>query len=983
MSINIESAFSFKGSLIKEKSLKGISKLGYDALGIVDDNTAFFLPFYLEMKKEDIKPILGLRVKGEYFDYILYPTNFKGYKEILYFASSRNKNDVIDFSELPISSNILYVFDIARVEKENFSYIKEEYSILKARCDTYLGLDFSYYPCESSLYPEFKDYPCIILDKVKYIKSSDKHASDILNSLLFKKPLEEENIFDIDSSINYHLMSKKEFLEAYKKYPKLIKNTELFISKIDIEIEFTKPLPKYPVKSGMTSETYLRYLSEKGLSRRLRNTTKNLYDYKKRLDYELSIIHSMGFDDYFLVVYDFILYAKKDGILIGPGRGSAAGSLVSYCLGIVDIDPLEYGLLFERFLNPARKTMPDIDTDFESKRREDVIKYVSSKYGKTHVSLISTFVTYQARSAVDDVSKLLGIREEKVNVIKKAIPDDNNNITYLASIPNIKTMIEQDPEIKDLLSICYKIEGLPITTSIHAAGVIIADNDLREYSEIHMDKSGIITTTYDQDSLKALGLLKMDFLSLKNLDQLHKMIDDIKEFEGKEISLSKIPLNNKKAFDVLTKVSTLGVFQLESKGMEETVRGINVSSFEDLMLCLAIYRPSSKEYINLYLQRKNGKAKIDYYDDSIKDILKETLGIIVYQEQTMQICSKYAGLSLSDADMVRRAISSKDPALINEIKPKFIKGALNLGRNIDVTNRLFDDITKFADYGFNKSHAVSYAHIAYWDAYIKANYPSIFMMNVLEENRTIKAIKECNKLGVKVTPPDMRSSSYRYISKGNYIILPFTVISGIGLSIAKDIVSVRDKSDGTFESFVKNSKDILNKQVIESLIMAGAFDYTNYNKRTMVESLDGLYEFSELEVEGISEYKVKVKDEYPFDYLQKAEFDLLKYNPKNHPIKSYKGELKSLSDVNTNTIKPVKFVAYVQDLKEIRTKKGDIMASLVIEDEYMSMNAIVFPMTYLSCAHYLKKNKLYEFSGTFENDNRGKKQFTVRTVIEV
>ncbi len=985
MSINIETGFSFNGSLIKKDSLKDLTKFGYDSLGIVDDNTAFFLEFYYALKKQNIKPILGLRSYSKYYDYILYPINYEGYKEVLYYASSKNPKDKIERDSLPLSKNILVVIDATRLSPSNIDILKDDYDYFRSnKVDAYVGVDFSYYPCEVELYPLLKDnYKTIIIDKVKYLNKEDKESSEILEAILNNHELKEENIFDIDENINYALLSYKEYVNNYKEYKELIDSTNAFKNKINIEMAFEEALPKYINKENLPSNIYLKALSEAGLKKRLIGTKKDIKKYRERLNYELNIIHEMGFDDYFLVVYDFILYAKKNDIMVGPGRGSAASSLVSYSLGIVDIDPLEYGLLFERFLNPSRKTMPDIDTDFEDTRRDDVIKYVRNKYGETHVSLISTSQTFLAKSAIRDVAKLLNIPQEKINLVQKEISQDNS-IDELLENKNIKKYYEIDSDFKRILDISKRIEGLPRSLGTHAAGVIISDKDLRNYTEIHKGAStDLMVSAYDADSLKEIGLLKMDFLALKNLSIIHDILRDIKASTGKAIKLSDISLYDKTTYELLNTKSTIGIFQLESPGMEKLLKDMKVRNVRDLALCIALYRPGPMDQIPLYLKRREGKEKIEYYDESIKDILSETLGIIVYQEQVIQIASTYAGLSMADSDTFRRMISSKDESLVVPLKEKFFLGAKRLGRKESVTEKLFNDMLKFAEYGFNKAHAISYSMISYYLSYLKANYPSYFMANLLKNNDSIKYFKESLSLGIKILPPDARYSSYKYTVIDKVIYMPFTSIKGIGYQLSKEIIDVRNSSDSTFEDFVKQSKGKISRGVIESLIYSGAFDYSMYNKKTMIDSLEGLFEFDASLVKGLENYEITKTNEFDFDYLKKLEFEYLGFNPKYHPIKKYQGKYPKLSDSNEESRDKQSFIAYITNYKEIKTKNKDLMASLEIEDEYKSINAVIFPKDYLKVAHLLKKDAIFALSGYYSVDNRGRLQFVVQNLKEV
>ncbi len=984
--INISSSYSFNGSLIQTKSLNGIEKLGYKALGLVDTSTAFYINFYSYLKSHDIKPILGFRVRGKNYDYIIYAKNSIGYKKILYYASEITpKDDAKDVYDLIKDPNLIYVFDLSHFTSENFSNIKEEYDFLvNEGYSVYLGVDFLYYPCEVGLYPQIKDnYKCLTIESVKYINEDDKEASDVLHAILNQTKIEEPNIFDIEGSISHHLKNYNSFINSYKDYPELIKELNDFVSQIDIEIETTKVLPKYQNSYNMESSEFLRALANKGLKRRLSGTSKDLDYYKKRLDYELDIIHRMGFDDYFLVVYDFVLYAKKNNIYVGPGRGSSSSSLVSYSLGIVEVDPIEYSLYFERFLNPERKTMPDIDIDIEDTRRDDVIRYVSERYGLTHVSLISTYQTFLAKSSIRDVSKVLEIDDTKVNMLASLINETENSIDALMLNTKAKTYYQNDDDYKRIIDISKKIEGLPRSIGTHAAGVIISDKDLREYSEIHMGQSGFIQTTYDSDSLKYIGLLKMDFLSLKNLSIIHDIVSDIEKYEHKKINIFRLRLDDPDTYRYLSSKSTLGIFQLESPGISDLLRKMKVRNINDLALVLALYRPGPMESIPTYLRRRNGKERIDYYDKSIENVLKETLGVVVFQEQTMAIVSRYAGLSLADADIIRRAMSSKDESLINSIKERFFESSLKMGRNEDVTKKLFSDIESFAGYGFNKAHAISYSLISYYLAFLKTHYTKYFLANLLKSSSSIKYIKECNQLGIKVMPPDARFSRSEYTVHDTSIYMPYTEIKGIGYSYSNEIVHLLKEANYDFESFIRLSKDKLPRGLVEDLIYSGVFDYTKYNKNTLISSLDGLFEFDSSLVKGMKN-KIEIKDEYSFDYLKEKEFDLLSINFKYHPIKLYKGDYDKISDIEVDPYTQKTIVAYIRGLKRFKTKNNTYMAKFYIEDEFKSVSAIIFSKEYLSYEHILKDNNLYILEGTYRKDNNSDDEiFIVRRVFQL
>ncbi|MBP5343228.1 DNA polymerase III subunit alpha [bacterium] len=986
MSINIESSYSFNGSLIRKEDLVYFKDYGYKELGLVDNNTAFFVMFYKELISLNIKPILGYRVKGSLYDYILYAKNYDGYKDILSFASSINNKFPVSFSSIIKSKNIYYCLDLSYFESTDLSDIDKEYNILKdSNLDVTLGVDFEFYPCEALIYPLVKDkYNAIIIQKVKYIHREDKKASEILESILTGKELKESNLFDTLYESSYHLKTYDEFLHEYKEYDSLINSTKAFTSSLNVTIEFSKHFPIYPSRKDIPADIYLKKLSYKGLSRRLEGTQKDTRTYKERLDYELNIIREMGFSDYFLVVYDYILYAKKHNIYVGPGRGSAASSLVSYSLGIVDIDPIEFDLYFERFLNPERATMPDIDTDFEDIKRDDVIKYVVEKYGENRVALISTFQTFLAKSAIRDVSKYFDIPDLIIAHISKIVDESNNSLKKVLENKTIMKMMIDDIDISKMLTIAAKIEGLPRSTGTHAAGVIISDQDLTEYSEVHIGLNNFKQTTYDSDTLKEVGLLKMDFLSLRNLTILHEIVSDIERNNNFKLDLNSIPLDDKKTFKLLREKSTSGIFQFESPGMTRLIKDMKIDNFKDLSISIALFRPGPMDNIKEFIERKENKSKITYYDECLKGILAETRGIIVYQEQIMAIVSTYSGLTKAEGDNFRRAMSSKNQELILSLKDKFFSGAASLNRDPKNTELLFNDILKFSGYGFNKSHSVAYSKISYYLAYLKANYSKEFMANLLSNSPASlsnKYIKEAIDLSIKVLPPDIRFSSFRYKVYKDKIYMPLTSIKGIGYDYTKLIMKIRDDNNISFELFVNKSKDLIPREIIEDLIFSGAFDYTSYNKNTMISSLDGLYEFDTALVKGLKGSKVLKLDEYDFDYLKIKEYELLGFNPKYHPIKKYTGDYPKISDIELGQ-NNIQIVAYLSNLKIIKTKTGDSMAHFYLEDEYMIRKGVLFSKDYYKCAHYLKTNTIYIVSGSYK-ENKNEPEFIVRELKNI
>jgi DNA polymerase-3 subunit alpha len=680
--------------------------------------------------------------------------------------------------------------------------------------------------------------------------------------------------------------------------------------------------------------------------------------YKNRLLYELNVINEMGFSNYFLVVYDFIRFAKKNKILVGPGRGSAAGSLVAYSLGITDIDPLKYDLLFERFLNPERKTMPDIDTDFPDNKRDLVIEYVQQKYGEKRVSGIITFGTLAAKQVIRDVSRVLNIPLYKVDSLTKYIPNmSHESLTDIyKNNPNFKAKIDSDSLLTDMYKIAIKLEGFPRHTSQHAAGIVMSRVDLDEV--IPLTKSdNMYLTSYSMEYLEDLGLLKMDFLVLKNLTLIDNIINDIKEIEGVEIDFNKIPLDDKETLKIFEEANTCGIFQFESTGMRNFLKRLKANTFDDIVAAIALFRPGAALNIDSYIKRKHGEEKITYLDSSLESITKSTYGFLIYQEQIMQLANIYAGYSLGEADILRRAMSKKKKELLKSEEDKFIKKSMENHHSMQQAKELFELVLNFAGYGFNKSHSVVYSIIAYKMAYLKAHYKTIFFANLLSNvigssTKTNEYIMECKANNVEVVKPTINNSTSKYIVKDNKIIYPLSNIKGLGVVSCETIE--RAKANGPFEDiydcFSRLYIEGITKKVFEDLIMADTFKEFNINRATLMYNLDSLYNYAELtkdiDPSLVMKPVIENQKDYKDDFLLDKEKELFGFFLSSHPTTSYRKDNPyciTLNKVEENFNKTVDVLILVEKIKVINTKKNEKMAFLTGSDETSTFEFTLFP----------------------------------------
>ena len=809
-----------------------------------------------------------------------------------------------------------------------------------------------YFPLHLYLHKEDMEY-LTYLYKIRDGKTvNDEVEYDILNHELNK-----DNVYDFTDNIG-------------------LVNTLKVSDMCNLEFPPFKLL--LPIYECSNPSQYLFELSKVGLKRRLGGNVD--VKYQQRLSYELKIIDEMGFSNYFLVVYDFIKYAKQHDILVGPGRGSAAGSLVSFCLGITDIDPIKYDLLFERFLNPERKTMPDIDTDFPDDKRDEVIEYVISKYGKKRVAGIVTFGTLGAKQVLRDVSRVLNVPIYKVDGLCKFLPGFSKDKLkdFYKNIPGFRARVDSDLLLTKVFRIACRIEGFPRHTSSHAAGIVMCQKDLDEVLPLTVSE-GMYLTSYSMEYLEELGLLKMDFLGLKNLTIIHNILTDIENTLGEKVDFNKIPLDDKDALHIFETANTSGIFQFESTGMRNFLRNLRPNTFEDIFAAIALFRPGPAVNIDSYVRRKHGEEKITYLDPCLEPILKNTYGIIIYQEQIMQVASRFAGYSLGEADILRRAMSKKKLDLLKNEEEKFIRKSLERGHSYEVSKKIFDLILNFAGYGFNRSHSVAYSLIAYKMAYLKSHYQTIFFANLLtnvigSEAKTHEYIMEARANGLEILKPSINFSDIRYYVRDGKIIYPFSNIKSIGVVVAKSIMKAREEGEfvSIYDAFSRLYIAGVGKKNLETLIYADVFHEFSYNIATLIYNLDSLFNYAELtkdiDPSLVMLPDIEEKNEFPLEVLLEKEKQIFGFYLSSHPTTMYKAiypNTISLNDIPNYFNKKVDSLILVDKIKVIKTKKGDEMAFITGSDETLTMDFTLFPKVYRLYT-MVEKGNLLLISGRVE-----------------
>ncbi|MFX3623930.1 MAG: DNA polymerase III subunit alpha [Ectobacillus sp.] len=1016
--LQCQTVYSLLKSTCKiEELVRRAKELGQEALAITDENVMYgVIPFYKACQKEGIKPIIGLTAsvlteENTSYPLVLLAENEIGYQNLIKISSAimTKSKEGIPKRWLSRYADGLIALSPGRNGEIEQALLNGEEEMAKAAANMYQGMFSQFYLSvqqhglkeERALHAkliklhEEMGIPLAATNDVRYIHKEDALVHECLLSVAHSTKLTDEGRPRLETE-EYDLKSAQEMCSLFSHLPEALENTISIAERCNVYITFHQSrLPKFPVPSGESSDTFLRRICEKGLHRRYKIVTDMHW---RRLARELQVISEMGFSDYFLIVWDFMQHAHKQGILTGPGRGSAAGSLVAYVLEITNIDPLAYDLLFERFLNPERVTLPDIDIDFPDIRRDEIIQYVAEKYGQLHVAQIITFGTMAAKAAIRDIARVSGLAPKEIDRFSKLIPS-RPGIT-LEEAYNESAALREHIQSKLLYERVYdiarKVEGLPRHSSIHAAGVIMSDTPLTDSVAVQTGHNDIYITQYPAEALEELGLLKMDFLGLRNLTLLENIRQLIQETKGTKIDLRTLPLDDKKTFALLGKGDTTGIFQLESSGMRKVLSSLRPTEFEDIVAVNALYRPGPMEQIPIFIEAKHGKRTIRYLHPDLEPILQKTYGVIVYQEQIMQIASTMAGFSLGEADLLRRAVSKKNRDILDQERGRFIKGCLQKGYDEQTAHTVYDFIVQFANYGFNRSHAVAYSMIAYQLAYLKANYPLEFTAALLSsavgnEEKIIQYIREAKRNGINILPPSIRKSGYRFRPEGAGIRYGLLAIRNIGIATVKELIQERNKRtyQDLFDFCVRLPARIVNRRTLETLIGAGCFDDFHENRASLLESIDAALEYAELvrpddarqtdmflDEDLVPKPNYAPVQEMPMVEKLKLEKEMLGLYVSSYPAYAYEDFVRDLNIPKLSEAiaghRLIRSVVFIAEAKVVRTKKLQKMAFLTICDEQDEMEAVVFPETYIHFSEHIKEDcvVLLEGSISMRNDQK-------------
>ncbi|SFX59758.1 DNA polymerase-3 subunit alpha [Thermoactinomyces sp. DSM 45891] len=849
------------------------------------------------------------------------------------------------------------------------------------------------------------DLGLIATNDIHYVHQDDDQVHDCLLCIGTGKKVEDENRLRFASD-QFYFKSAEEMIRQFSHVPEAIANTVKIAERCDVEISFgERLLPEFPLPQGVNSSEYLRTIGEKGARKRYGELTDEI---KQRLQYELDVIDQMGFADYFLVVWDLVSFAHRNQIAIGPGRGSAAGSLVSYVLEITDVDPVKYQLLFERFLNPERISMPDIDIDICYERREEVIRYVTEKYGNDRVAQIITFGTMAPRAAIRDLGRVLNFPYQEVDRMAKLIPG-NPGMTLKRAFqlePKLEEIYQSNPQMAQLVDYARRIEGIPRHTSTHAAGVVMSKTPLTDWVPLQEGADGVSLTQYAMEALEQIGLLKMDFLGLRNLSVIEKAIEMIRRDQGVQVSFEDCDYQDKATYRLLAKGETTGVFQLESSGIRKVLRELKPNHFEDIVAVLALYRPGPMEQIPRYTRAKHGLESVSYPHPALREILRPTYGIIVYQEQIMQIAATLAGFSLGQADILRRAVSKKKKELLDEQRKAFTQGCVENGFEEEVGHQIYDLIVRFADYGFNRSHAVAYAVLAYQTAYLKANYPQAYLAAQLStmmgnQGKVAEYMEEAKRMGVSVLPPDIQHSRHHFTIEGNQIRFGLAAIKNIGIQAIDVILQAREK--GPFvdlRDFCRRiDLRICNRRVLESLILCGATESLPGHRASQKEMLEEVLEKTSMAQKwGLEDQIDLFKDSEDLFFeeplTRNYEEEITPYSSREriqlekeylglflsgHPLDEYQSRYQGQITHRIHQLEEITdgasivLAGIVIHIKSILTKKGDPMAFVELEDQSGTIEVVVFPNTYRRARSFLQEEQPLLIKGVYQgNDESGK-----------
>lgn len=986
--------------------VKGAKKAGFTAIACTDYQVMYgAMEFAKCCEKEKIKPIFGLEcelaIEEEIISVVLLARDNQGYIGLLHLSSHlcTQQNKSIDLSTLQLYLDHLIVivygeggFVESALIQEDREKLTNLLSWLKQQCPMfYMAIsynDTSFWRLKNILLKQVcasLEIATTACSKIYYEKQTDEELYKIVCGIRLAKTVKDKTLSVLPGR---YLRSVEEMKQCYDEEDLQASDHIASLCQVDLKIPLTR-LPDFPCPTGVTSKQYLTQLCRAGLEKRRQNKQHDPA-YMQRLKYELHVILSMHFEDYFLIVWDFIRFARKQGIYVGPGRGSAAGSLVSYVLGITHVDPLEYDLLFERFLNPSRITMPDIDTDFPDNRRDEVIAYVAQKYGEQHVAHIVTFGTLAAKQVLRDVGRVMDVPLRDIDMLCKAVPFAPK-MTLARAIKEsnrFKEMVYAERRFQQVFEIALSLEGLPRHVSTHAGGVVLSQLDLNEVTPTIRIEQDMLSTQFTMEHLEELGLIKMDFLGLRNLTIIDEIVHQVNL--RKPLDIMHIPLDNKPALDIIRAVDTVGIFQMESDGMKNLIRQIQPTQFNDIVAAVALYRPGPMENIPEYLRCRTNPQQVHYLHPDLKPLLESTFGVILYQEQVMQVAQKMAGFPLDKADLLRRAMSKKKLSELQSLQKEFIEGCIRQGYDQKLGEQLYGMILKFANYGFNKSHSVVYGLIVYQLAYLKANYPLEFFCALLNsvigaEGKTAEYIDECRKHQIEVKGPSVNASGTQYSIDGQVLRYPLLAIKNIGSAGCSQLLQEREQR-GQFTDYYDFVTRVLtrrvNRKMIESLIDAGALDEFHSNRSSMRASLEEAISYGDLvriEIEGqvridLGLVSKPMMTNIREDSLERSEKEkeALGFYLSSHPILEMKKKYKIQTDplvVLKEKRGYIEGFVYVQHVKQHRTKQGAMMAFVNVMDESDQLDLVIMPNLYSQFSSILIKGQYFTFQGKMDREN--------------
>ncbi|MEF9922444.1 MAG: DNA polymerase III subunit alpha, partial [Anaerovoracaceae bacterium] len=1073
--LHVHTEYSLLDGAARIKDVVARAKeLGMDSLAITDHGVMFgVVDFYRECKKQGIKPIIGCEVytaarnmtdkevdKDKYQGHlVLLAENETGYKNLIkivsqgfitgyYYKPRIDKNILRDHSEGIISLSACLAGNIQRkLVNRDYAGAKQEAEELNeifGAGNFFLELQDQGLEEERQINPDLVklskelNIPMVATNDVHYVRQEDAEAHDVLLAIQTATTIDDEKRMRFPND-QFYLKSEDEMKKIFAYAPEAIENTHKIAERCSFDFKFGEyHLPEFTAPSGMKNDQYLRQLCQRGLAERYTDADQEKQkSLQERLDYELGVIESMGYVEYFLIVWDFINYAKENKIMVGPGRGSAAGSLVAYCLKITDIDPIRYNLIFERFLNPERVSMPDIDIDFCIERRGEVIDYVIEKYGKDKVSQIITFGTMKAKAAVRDVGRALNVSYSDTDAIAKAIPFDNKMTIDKALEMNSELRIryENEENVKKVLDMAKALEGMPRHASTHAAGVVISKESLDEYVPLYMADKGV-STQFTMTTIEELGLLKMDFLGLRNLTVIRDALELIEQNYGVNIDFAKMGYDDPKVYEMIASGNTSGVFQLESGGMTQFMKNLRPNCFEDVVAGISLYRPGPMDSIPKYIENKKNPSKIKYATPKLAPILDVTYGCLVYQEQVMQIVRDLGGYSYGRSDLVRRAMSKKKKDVMLQEKEYFIHGKDDENGNIEImgcvrngvsekaAEEIFEDMITFAEYAFNKSHAAAYAVVAYETGYLKAFYSVEFMAalmtSVMGDARQIaRYIRNCKEMGIEVLPPCVNKSKKKFSVDDGKIRFGLLGVKNVGEGAIDAIIKAREEKGAPSDifQFVSNIEiSEMNKKALESLIKAGALDCFNENRaahlavyESLVESAQNsarkniagqmsLFQISSEEM-NVGDVAGKLPDVKNFnkDILLAFEKEMVGVYITDHPLNEYADKIEKLSTVSSDqlahateevdtTIKDgmsVTMCGMITSKKNLITKSNKMMAFIDLEDLVGTVEVVVFPKVYDKCQETIVEDKVVVIKGKLNFKEEEAPKLLADSIVEL